>query len=490
MGLDGVANQLGFSPQAPSPSPQQAPLSGGEASIAAKMDFNAFPTEGASTSLIDISLMAEPLTATLLVEAGDTNQREYKLGHDRTTMGRGEDCQAVLPGKDLSRMHMVFERKPQGFSVRDLQSSNGTFLNGHRILYGELRDGDLVEAGRFRLRFKQRGGDPSMLWKGAPRVDFHPNDHPNARAYMASLSASAAATPGDLNQTQSTISVMPAFTPGAKLPDYSNPSMTNPKMVATEASMAAFQVPKKGPQPVKILIIGAVLIFCVAAAVIVWLLATLEPTSEAEAAASNTAAAAQNQAAAQEKFDQAQKFYQEGKWDEALSALEEAKKDPAKKPSAAQLQANVLNDRSAAQTINALLTAIDSPDANPDTPEALAAAQQGLRDLLSIDPQGTYLSDHIRNQYLPKLTARLTAITLGQVRVALTAKDATQALALTKTLREQIAQIPSTRADLKAFALDEASQTALAEAEKAAQDLAAALPSPTPPAPTPAPTPP
>jgi pSer/pThr/pTyr-binding forkhead associated (FHA) protein len=75
------------------------------------------------------------------------------LTADRLTIGRAEENDIVLADDgQVSRVHAVLDRLGAGWSVRDVGSSNGTFLNGKR-LSGETRldPGDEIRLGRTRI---------------------------------------------------------------------------------------------------------------------------------------------------------------------------------------------------------------------------------------------------------------------------------------------------------------------------------------------------
>ena len=87
--------------------------------------------------------------------------RLVELTTDRSTLGRGSSNDVVVPlDPSVSRLHAVIERYPTGFSVRDLGSANGTFVNGERVM-GErrLRTGDEIRLGDSRLVFYVLGDD-------------------------------------------------------------------------------------------------------------------------------------------------------------------------------------------------------------------------------------------------------------------------------------------------------------------------------------------
>ncbi|GAB3747379.1 FHA domain-containing protein [Lysobacter olei] len=68
------------------------------------------------------------------------------------TVGRGPECSLRLDEPGLSRAHARLLATDQGVQVEDVGSSNGTFINGKRVLRGDARVGD--EIGFDSLRFQ------------------------------------------------------------------------------------------------------------------------------------------------------------------------------------------------------------------------------------------------------------------------------------------------------------------------------------------------
>src|SRR5947209_2418129 len=59
-------------------------------------------------------------------------------------IGRSERADHVIYSGQVSKFHAAIERGTEGFLLRDLASTNGTFINGERITERRLRDGDII----------------------------------------------------------------------------------------------------------------------------------------------------------------------------------------------------------------------------------------------------------------------------------------------------------------------------------------------------------
>jgi hypothetical protein len=62
----------------------------------------------------------------------------------KTILGRGADCDLVLPLSSVSRRHAVIQQESGGWMIWDLQSSNGTFVNRRRASGERLQPGDQI----------------------------------------------------------------------------------------------------------------------------------------------------------------------------------------------------------------------------------------------------------------------------------------------------------------------------------------------------------
>jgi Inner membrane component of T3SS, cytoplasmic domain len=79
-------------------------------------------------------------------------------------IGRGDDAQWIFDDPDLSKRHLEIRRSWDGVRAADLDSKNGTRLDGEPLREAELRDGALLELGKLVLRYR----DPAERHLGDP----------------------------------------------------------------------------------------------------------------------------------------------------------------------------------------------------------------------------------------------------------------------------------------------------------------------------------
>ncbi|MGW1160480.1 FHA domain-containing protein [Streptomyces sp. NPDC002513] len=99
-------------------------------------------------------------SALLVVRRGPNSGSRFLLDSDLTTAGRHPQSDIFLDDVTVSRRHVEFRRGPDGsFSVADVGSLNGTYVNRERIDQVLLHNGDEVQIGKYRLVFyaNQRG---------------------------------------------------------------------------------------------------------------------------------------------------------------------------------------------------------------------------------------------------------------------------------------------------------------------------------------------
>ncbi|MFG2892220.1 FHA domain-containing protein [Streptomyces sp. NPDC048248] len=99
-------------------------------------------------------------SALLVVRRGPNSGSRFLLDSDLTTAGRHPQSDIFLDDVTVSRRHVEFRRgQDGGFTVADVGSLNGTYVNRERIDSVALANGDEVQIGKYRLVFyaSQRG---------------------------------------------------------------------------------------------------------------------------------------------------------------------------------------------------------------------------------------------------------------------------------------------------------------------------------------------
>jgi pSer/pThr/pTyr-binding forkhead associated (FHA) protein len=91
--------------------------------------------------------------ALLVVQKGPGAGSRFLLDADETQAGRHPDSEIFLDDVTVSRRHAVFHRTGDTFTVSDVGSLNGTYVNRDRIEKVQLHDSDEVQIGKYRLVF-------------------------------------------------------------------------------------------------------------------------------------------------------------------------------------------------------------------------------------------------------------------------------------------------------------------------------------------------
>lgn len=89
------------------------------------------------------------MTASLVLIKHSGEQVEVALKHPKTIIGRHTDCQIRIPDVSVSRQHCELSMADGRVVIRDLGSSNGTYVNRRRISSTELAPADLINVGKF-----------------------------------------------------------------------------------------------------------------------------------------------------------------------------------------------------------------------------------------------------------------------------------------------------------------------------------------------------
>ncbi len=90
----------------------------------------------------------------LAINPAGSKPREYPLAKDESTVGSDEGNALVMAERGVSRRHAVIRRRAGRYELADLNSANGTFINGERVRAAViLKDGDELRFGAARFVF-------------------------------------------------------------------------------------------------------------------------------------------------------------------------------------------------------------------------------------------------------------------------------------------------------------------------------------------------
>src|SRR4029453_4239745 len=89
----------------------------------------------------------------LVFLAGPIAGRRYKLADGEYVIGRRSDCQIFVPDMRVSRQHARLWREGESWTLEDLGSNNGTFINGNKLSAATpIRHDDEIMIAKNRLR--------------------------------------------------------------------------------------------------------------------------------------------------------------------------------------------------------------------------------------------------------------------------------------------------------------------------------------------------
>ncbi|MGE5182724.1 MAG: sigma 54-interacting transcriptional regulator [Acidobacteriota bacterium] len=89
----------------------------------------------------------------LVVIKGAQRGTEFVIAGDVIRIGKAPENDLVLADETVSRVHFEIVRDSKGYLVRDLKSTNGTFLDSAEVKEAYLRAGSVIKAGEVELKF-------------------------------------------------------------------------------------------------------------------------------------------------------------------------------------------------------------------------------------------------------------------------------------------------------------------------------------------------
>lgn len=94
-----------------------------------------------------------PDQALLVIKGGPAAGSTVLVDQDVTRVGRATDSDVFLNDITVSRRHVEIQREGERFTVKDVGSLNGTYVNRQRVDAAELSSGDEIQIGKFKVIF-------------------------------------------------------------------------------------------------------------------------------------------------------------------------------------------------------------------------------------------------------------------------------------------------------------------------------------------------
>src|SRR6476646_1195184 len=95
--------------------------------------------------------------AKLVVLSAGLTGRSHELKADKTTIGRVEDNTFQIAEPSVSSHHCEVEMRGSDVLVKDLNSTNGTFINGEKVTESVLKPGQTLRLGQVEIRLETEG---------------------------------------------------------------------------------------------------------------------------------------------------------------------------------------------------------------------------------------------------------------------------------------------------------------------------------------------
>ncbi|MEX2292147.1 MAG: FHA domain-containing protein [Acidimicrobiales bacterium] len=131
-----------------------APLDTADDSAGNTSAMSAIPSADSSGEDLQLELdKLPPGIGMLVVTRGPNSGSRFALDEPLVTAGRHPDSMIFLDDITVSRRHAEVHKVDGGYSVADVGSLNGTYLNRERVEQAILTDGDELQIGTFKLLF-------------------------------------------------------------------------------------------------------------------------------------------------------------------------------------------------------------------------------------------------------------------------------------------------------------------------------------------------
>jgi len=154
----------------------------------------------------------------MIVSIDEVVIKEVQITKDKTTLGRRPYNDVVIDNLAVSGEHAVLQMTGSEVFLEDLNSTNGTYVNGKAVKRHPLQNGDAIEIGKYKIKFV--GDNVTENFDKTMVVKAQPTEHPGISAPAAVPSgagASATNAPGQ-SALHAAIKVLSGAASGREVP--------------------------------------------------------------------------------------------------------------------------------------------------------------------------------------------------------------------------------------------------------------------------------
>ena len=112
------------------------------------------PMKTVALSIDAIGSQNREVVGWVVILNGEQKGKDFRLFPGRNVVGTSADCDLVLTDAYLSSKHCAIRYEDEQYSLVDLDSTNGTYVNGKKTSKVELIDNDIIRLGKTELKFK------------------------------------------------------------------------------------------------------------------------------------------------------------------------------------------------------------------------------------------------------------------------------------------------------------------------------------------------
>lgn len=144
--------------------------------------------------------------------------KEVQLTKDRTTLGRRPYNDIVIDNLAVSGEHAVLQMTGNEVYLEDLNSTNGTYINGKAVKKQLLQNNDTVEIGKYKIKYMNEAPGATYEKTLIMKAGSVPPLMPAASSAMSAASASAGGGGGELAGIKGAIKVLSGAAAGREVP--------------------------------------------------------------------------------------------------------------------------------------------------------------------------------------------------------------------------------------------------------------------------------